>query len=112
MSVLPAAHQGLEHVAPAFAPQSLTTQDQELAAYHPAYPVGTVAAAQREGLPANHAPGYVGYPATLSGGDLGCFNLDAASVSVGPADGGFGMTAPENSFMGTFYGFGLDTFDV
>jgi hypothetical protein len=113
MSVLPAAHQGLEHVAPAFAPQSLTTEDQELAAYHPAYPAGTVAVAQRGGLPATHAPGSVGYPATLSaGGDPGCFNLDAASVSVGPADGGFGMTAPGNSFMGTFYGFGLDPFDV
>lgn len=108
----PPAAQGPEHVAPAFAPQSLMTQDQELPAYYPAYPAGAVAAAQLEGLPANHAPGSAGYPAALLGGDLGHFDVGAASVTVGPADGGFGMPAPENSFMWDFYGFGLDTFDA
>jgi hypothetical protein len=114
LSLLPAARD-LEHVAPAFAPQSLTTQDQEelVASYYycSAYPSGTMAATQHasRGLSANHGSGTPGgYPAALSGGDLGSLDLGSASVT----EDGFGMTASENSFMGTFFDFGLGSFDV
>lgn len=84
------------------------TQTPGLPAYS-AYPTGAVAA--KTGFPANAAPDFVGWPAAPSEENLDLFNVDPALVFANPANC-FEMPALETGFMGEFYDFDLDTFNL